>query len=83
MPTLSDTTAGLLQLGALILALALAYRPLGDYLAATGNPLAIAMRLRRDGKALELTREGLAAAIPLPSAKVDVRATAPGMLATQ
>jgi hypothetical protein len=45
---------------------------LGDYLAATGNPLAIAMRLRRDGKALELTREGLAAAIRLPSAKVVV-----------
>ena len=45
---------------------------LGDYLAATGNPLAIAMRLRRHGQALELTREGLAAAIPSPSAKVAV-----------
>jgi pimeloyl-ACP methyl ester carboxylesterase len=45
---------------------------LGDYLAETGNPLAIAMQLRRDGKPLELTQEGLAAAIPLPSGKVVV-----------
>ena len=45
---------------------------LGDYLAATGNPLAIAMHLQRDGRALELTREGLAAAIPSPSTKVIV-----------
>jgi pimeloyl-ACP methyl ester carboxylesterase len=45
---------------------------LGDHLEATGNPLAIAMRLRRNGKALELTREALAAADPLPTAKVVV-----------
>lgn len=45
---------------------------LGDYLAATGNPLAIAMHLRRNGTALGLTPEGLAAAIPFPSAKVVV-----------
>jgi PGAP1-like protein len=45
---------------------------LGDYLAAAGNPLAIAMHLRRDGKPLELTPQGLAAAIPFPSAKVVV-----------
>jgi len=45
---------------------------LGDHLDATGNPLAIAMRLRRNGKALELKREALAAADPLPTAKVVV-----------
>jgi PGAP1-like protein len=43
---------------------------LGDYLAETGNPLAVTMRLRREGKPLELSREGLAAAIPLPRRKV-------------
>lgn len=43
---------------------------LGDYLAKTGNPLAVAMHLRREGKPLELTREGLAAAIQLPKSKV-------------
>ena len=37
---------------------------LGDYLVASGNPLAIDMRLRRDGRPLELTKEALAAAIP-------------------
>ena len=37
---------------------------LGDGLAATGNPLAIEMRLRRGGVALDLTTEALAAAIP-------------------
>ena len=31
---------------------------LGDHLAATGNPLAIPMRLRRDGRALALERDG-------------------------
>lgn len=36
---------------------------LGDYLAATDNPLAITMRMRREGKPLVLSREGLAAAI--------------------
>ena len=43
---------------------------LGDYLAQTRNPLAVTMRMRRDGKALELTRDGLAADIRTPSAKV-------------
>jgi hypothetical protein len=43
---------------------------LGDYLAATGNPLAIPMRLRRGGKALTLTHEALDAAYPAPSAKL-------------
>ena len=37
---------------------------LGDHLAASGNPLAIRMRLRRDGVPLELTKRALAAAIP-------------------
>ena len=32
---------------------------LGDHLAAGANPLAISMHLRRDGKALDLTRDGL------------------------
>jgi hypothetical protein len=36
----------------------------GDHLAATGNPLAIPMTLRRDGRALALERSALAAAIP-------------------
>ncbi len=36
----------------------------GDHLASTGNPLAVPMRLRRDGRPLTLTREKLAAAIP-------------------
>jgi hypothetical protein len=43
---------------------------LGDYLAETHNPLAITMRLRRNGKPLELTRQGLAASIRAPSSKV-------------
>lgn len=33
---------------------------LGDYLAETGNPLGVAMELRRDGAPLELTHAGLA-----------------------
>lgn len=37
---------------------------LGDHLDATGNPLAIEMRLRRDGLALKLRRRELAAALP-------------------
>jgi hypothetical protein len=41
---------------------------LGDYLAETRNPLAIAMRLRRDGQPLELTPAALAGTIgPLPT----------------
>jgi pimeloyl-ACP methyl ester carboxylesterase len=43
---------------------------LGDHLAASRNPLMIPMRLRRDGQALELTPEALAAAIPQPGGKV-------------
>jgi len=43
---------------------------LGDYLAETGNPLAVRMQLRREGKPLELTREELAAAIQAPSSRV-------------
>ncbi len=37
---------------------------LGDHLAATGNPLAIAMSLRRGGRALVLERAALAQALP-------------------
>jgi PGAP1-like protein len=43
---------------------------MGDYLAATGNPLAISMRLRRRGQPLTLEREALAAAIPAPRDKL-------------
>jgi pimeloyl-ACP methyl ester carboxylesterase len=39
---------------------------LGDYLIATGNPLAITMRLRHHGRPLELTAEGLAAMAQKP-----------------
>ena len=45
---------------------------LGDHLAATGNPLAIPMRLRRAGIALDLTPAGLAGAIPRPARRVVV-----------
>ncbi|HET9701088.1 MAG TPA: alpha/beta hydrolase, partial [Burkholderiales bacterium] len=37
---------------------------LGDHLAASGNPLAIPMRLRRDGHPLTLERAALAGAMP-------------------
>jgi pimeloyl-ACP methyl ester carboxylesterase len=43
---------------------------LGDYLAATGNPLAITMHLRRGGVPLPLERAPLAAAIPDAGGKV-------------
>jgi hypothetical protein len=43
---------------------------LGDHLAASGNPLAIPMRLRWDGQPLELTAPALAAAIPRPGGKI-------------
>jgi pimeloyl-ACP methyl ester carboxylesterase len=43
---------------------------LGDYLVETGNPLAIAMRLRHDGHALDLEREELRAAFPGAGGKV-------------
>jgi len=42
----------------------------GDHLAATGNPLAIPMRLRRNGVPLELRRRDLAAAIPGASGRI-------------
>lgn len=43
---------------------------LGDYLADTGNPLAITMHVREEGRPVTLTREGLAAVFPRPSAKI-------------
>lgn len=43
---------------------------LGDYLAETGNPLAIPMRLRRDGRPLDLERNALVAAIRQPSPRL-------------
>jgi len=43
---------------------------LGDHLAASGNPLAIPMQLRRNGHPLELTSKGLAAGIPAPGGKI-------------
>jgi hypothetical protein len=43
---------------------------LGDHLAATQNPLAIPMRLRRHGRPLQLERERLAGAIPQPGSKL-------------
>jgi len=43
---------------------------LGDHIAGSGNPLAIPMRLRRDGQPLELTGQALAAAIPGASGKI-------------
>jgi pimeloyl-ACP methyl ester carboxylesterase len=43
---------------------------LGDYLAATDNPLAIPMRLRRQGQPLELSGDALAPAIPPPTSKI-------------
>ncbi len=43
---------------------------LGDYLAATNNPLAISMRVRRGGTALELSRAGLVKALPQASGRV-------------
>ncbi len=42
----------------------------GDFLAASGNALAIPMRLRQDGEALELAQAALAEAIPEPRAKL-------------
>ena len=43
---------------------------LGDYLAETGNPLAIQMRLRHDGQPLELDRPALRAALPTAGRKL-------------
>ena len=47
---------------------------MGDYLAATDNPLAISMRFRHKGKPLTLAREALAAAIPRLNRKLVVLA---------
>ncbi|TLY50231.1 MAG: alpha/beta hydrolase, partial [Gammaproteobacteria bacterium] len=43
---------------------------LGDHLAASANPLAITMQLRRDGRALSLHRDNLIATLPAPSGKI-------------
>lgn len=43
---------------------------LGDHLEATGNPLAIAMHLRRNGRDLEPDRAALAAALPAPPGRL-------------
>jgi hypothetical protein len=43
---------------------------MGDYLAATSNPLAISMRLRRNGQPLTLKRQALSAAVPPPRDKL-------------
>jgi hypothetical protein len=43
---------------------------LGDYLIATGNPLAIEMRLRHGGHPLELNRQALRLALPQASGKL-------------
>ena len=45
---------------------------LGDYLADTGNPLAVRMQFRRDGMRLPLERDALATAIPACSGKLVV-----------
>ncbi len=47
---------------------------IGDYLVATNNPLQIPMRLRRDGVALDLQPEALAASIPDLGGKILVLA---------
>ena len=46
----------------------------GDYLAATANPLQIKMQFRREGKSLELTPEALAESIPEVTGKIAVLA---------
>ena len=43
---------------------------LGDHLADTGNPLAIPMQVRTEGRPVDLTSEGVAAAFPQPRAKI-------------
>jgi len=51
-------------------ALAIVNGVLGDYLAARGNPLAIEMRLRRNGHPLDIKRCSLREAYPNPSRKL-------------
>ena len=53
-------------------ALAVLNGVIGDYLVATGNPLAIPMRLRQKGRPLTLERATLAERIPHPSGKLVV-----------
>ena len=43
---------------------------LGDHLERTGNPLAIPMRFRIDGRALELSRDGIRAVTKVPSPRI-------------
>lgn len=50
--------------------LAAANGVLGDYLEASGNPLAISMRFRRDGMPLAIERAALAAAMPQATGKL-------------
>jgi hypothetical protein len=45
---------------------------LGDHLAASGNPLAIPMTVRRDGTPLSLDRAALAAALPAATGRIAV-----------
>lgn len=45
---------------------------LGDHLSASGNPLAIPMQLRRDGRPLQLTAQALSAEIPDATGKIVV-----------
>jgi pimeloyl-ACP methyl ester carboxylesterase len=47
---------------------------LGDHLAATGNPLAIRMSLRREGAVLELTAGAIRKAIPTAKGRVLIQA---------
>ena len=49
----------------------------GDHLAETGNPLALKMRFRRDGRALTLERRALADAFPDATGKLAVLAARP------
>ncbi len=51
-------------------ALAVLNGVVGDHLAETGNPLAIPMRLRREGEPLTVERRALAAALPEATGKV-------------
>jgi hypothetical protein len=44
----------------------------GDHLEASGNPLAIPMALRVDGRPLELTRDGLRTALPAATDRIAV-----------
>lgn len=56
------------------IALAVLNGVVGDHLADTGNPLALTMRFRRDGRALVLERSALAEAFPEATGKLVVLA---------